>query len=375
MMDRMYKGLLWCFIFKALSDTAAGGVFFYHADHLGFPQVATNEFGSVLEVNTYAAFGEKSQGESRYSFAGNERDMEAGFDYLGARYYDPSLCRFASVDPIQQMVGSASNTTAQTLQDTLLQEPHRWNNYSYAGNDPVNSIDYNGLFQAKWQGRQFNEPVRKIIDYQEANVSSVIRGQVPSTSVSLGRHVEEYLALKVDPPVMELLNKGQISFTSSGPQSATALLVGDLAKLKETYQGGVEGNALKFDAEITGLLGHIVNYFDLETFRVDIEQRRFTAGKELEILVQISGWTSEGKLGPIPLGTRPITDLYVSISGDPEGGYQGVVYVLRPEDISSRNQDLLRKIHRGRDPWGFFRRNSGIAFQDKGLIEIKIDTR
>jgi RHS repeat-associated protein len=33
-------------------------------------------------------------------FSGKERDTESGLDYFGARYYDHSLYRFLSVDPV-----------------------------------------------------------------------------------------------------------------------------------------------------------------------------------------------------------------------------------------------------------------------------------
>src|SRR5437867_13153424 len=46
----------------------------------------------------------------------------AGRDYMLARYYSSSLGRFMAVDPGD---------------DTLLENPQRWNAYEYAANNPL----------------------------------------------------------------------------------------------------------------------------------------------------------------------------------------------------------------------------------------------
>lgn len=50
-------------------------------------------------------------------FTGHERDSES-LDYMNARYYDPNLGRFLSVDPVLD-------------QKKALKEPQRWNRYAY----------------------------------------------------------------------------------------------------------------------------------------------------------------------------------------------------------------------------------------------------
>lgn len=56
---------------------------------------------------------------------GYEDDGPAGSQLLGARYYDPTLGRFLSPDPIGHAGGL--------------------NLYGYCGNDPVNKVDPSGL--------------------------------------------------------------------------------------------------------------------------------------------------------------------------------------------------------------------------------------
>jgi RHS repeat-associated protein len=63
---------------------------------------------------------------------GYEREADSGLMHLGFRYYDPSLGRFISQDPI----GDGDN----------------W--YIYAGNDPVNYVDPLGLARVEVRFKQ-----------------------------------------------------------------------------------------------------------------------------------------------------------------------------------------------------------------------------
>lgn len=70
----------------------------------------------------YAEAVVKESDTNPYRYAGEYYDIETGFIYLRARYYDPSDCRFVSEDPICDGVN--------------------W--YVYCAGDPVNFIDPNG---------------------------------------------------------------------------------------------------------------------------------------------------------------------------------------------------------------------------------------
>jgi len=67
-----------------------------------------------------------SYAKKRYRFCGKEKDEESGLYYYEARYYSPWTCRFISVDPL---AGEYPFYTA----------------YKYAGNQPINFIDLDGL--------------------------------------------------------------------------------------------------------------------------------------------------------------------------------------------------------------------------------------
>src|SRR5579863_9671545 len=64
-------------------------------------------------------------------FTGKERDPESGLDNFGARFMASSMGRFMSPDP--------ENAGAELL------APQSWNAYAYVDNDPLNSIDPDGL--------------------------------------------------------------------------------------------------------------------------------------------------------------------------------------------------------------------------------------
>ena len=71
-----------------------------------------------------------SSGDARYKFTSKERDVETGYDYFGARYYDSRIGRWMSVDPLAEKYAECSP-------------------YNYVKNDPINSFDPNGLEERK----------------------------------------------------------------------------------------------------------------------------------------------------------------------------------------------------------------------------------
>ncbi|MBQ7875832.1 MAG: RHS repeat-associated core domain-containing protein, partial [Clostridia bacterium] len=81
----------------------------------------------------YSPFGELWQGEREsdtnpFRYAGEYLDKETGNIYLRARYYDPSIGRFISVDPIK--------------------DGTNW--YVYCSNNPIAFVDPSGLVVTQW---------------------------------------------------------------------------------------------------------------------------------------------------------------------------------------------------------------------------------
>lgn len=101
--------------------------------HLGSVRAVVNETGDETESNFYYPFGAQyfiSSSEKeiqRNRFNGKEFDHFHGlneYDY-GARWYDPILARFTTVDPLCEKYYSISP-------------------YAYCANNPVNAVDPDG---------------------------------------------------------------------------------------------------------------------------------------------------------------------------------------------------------------------------------------
>jgi len=110
-----------------------GGVYyFYLTDHLGNNRVVANSSGAMIQKTHYYPFGmafaeSTDQGKQPYKYNGKEFDQMHGlnlYDY-SARYMEPALGRFTTVDPLAEKYYSVSP-------------------YVYCANSPINAIDPEG---------------------------------------------------------------------------------------------------------------------------------------------------------------------------------------------------------------------------------------
>ena len=114
-------------------------ILFYHSDHLGSSSVVTDLSGDVVESTEFYPFGRprhehKNGFDADYKYTGKELDNETGLMYYEARYLDAVTGRFVSVDPLAVAPPSAA-----------LLNPQFIHSYSYAGNNPINYMDPDGL--------------------------------------------------------------------------------------------------------------------------------------------------------------------------------------------------------------------------------------
>ncbi len=104
-------------------------LYYYHNDHLGTPQILTNDSGAVSWKAAYAAFGEAEiqveAVENLFRFPGQYYDPETGLHYNWNRYYDPKTGRYLTPDPIGLEGGI--------------------NLFLYGTNNPVIESDFEGL--------------------------------------------------------------------------------------------------------------------------------------------------------------------------------------------------------------------------------------
>ena len=83
---------------------AAGNIRTFSNDHLGSTSIIADWTGDVLSTTSHLPFGaiEKETGpeDDPYKFTGKELEREFGLYYFGARYLNPHLGRWMSVDPL-----------------------------------------------------------------------------------------------------------------------------------------------------------------------------------------------------------------------------------------------------------------------------------
>lgn len=137
-------------ITNVLPAQAAPGdetIYYLLTDHLGSVDVVLDEDGEVVERRDYLPYGVgrvsetmSNTTETDYKFTGKELDGETDLYHYEARYYDPLIGRFASVDPLVLDEAQSSSTK---LVD-ILDNPQLLNAYSYAANNPVNRVDPTG---------------------------------------------------------------------------------------------------------------------------------------------------------------------------------------------------------------------------------------
>lgn len=125
--------LLLYFVMSLGVASASETITYFHNDISGSPAVATDASGSVVWKENYRPYGDKlnnqsASGNNKLWFAGKPYDRSTGLSYMGARYYDPVLGRFMSVDP----------------KDFDPNNIHSFNRYTYANNNPYKFVDPDG---------------------------------------------------------------------------------------------------------------------------------------------------------------------------------------------------------------------------------------
>jgi RHS repeat-associated protein len=117
---------------KDATNGSTHTITYVHTDALGSPVAQTNASKTVVGKSNYLPYGGlySSSGtgnKAGIGYAGQSMDP-TGFVYMRARYYDPQLHRFLSMDPVDVDANSALN----------------FNRYSYAANSPYAKYDPSG---------------------------------------------------------------------------------------------------------------------------------------------------------------------------------------------------------------------------------------
>ena len=145
--------------------------FYYHPDHLCSSSYITNLDGEVAQHIEYVPFGEvfieerNNTWNTPYLFNAKEFDEETGMYYYGARYYEPRLSLWMSVDPLQEKYPNIST-------------------YCYAANNPIKFIDSDGrkLLFASGTTKAFKQKFRAAIMYLHEHNADGIIAQIDKSS-------------------------------------------------------------------------------------------------------------------------------------------------------------------------------------------------
>ena len=131
----MKKGLWWLVLplfMLALNILYAqpGKVTYVYTDPQGTPLAEADASGNITATFDYKPYGGQALGglAAGPGYTGHVNDPDTGFVYMQARYYDPLVGRFISVDPVSPSLGNIFN----------------FGRYGYAFNNPVINLDPDG---------------------------------------------------------------------------------------------------------------------------------------------------------------------------------------------------------------------------------------
>jgi len=152
---------------EPLAKLENGVATYYSVDGLGSIMASTDAYGNVLNTTSYDPWGITSLSSQSPLFGFTGRETAGGLWHYRARYYDPSIGRFLSEDPLSGYLRVSTPSIYTYLVDVRnlfrrsndnqadtiyllggLREPVLWGIYSYVDGDPVNRSDPLGL---AWQ--------------------------------------------------------------------------------------------------------------------------------------------------------------------------------------------------------------------------------
>jgi len=107
----------------------AGTHHYYYTDPQGTVLAKADASGTIVATYDYAPYGtavaSMSPAPNGPGYTGHVNDPDTGLVYMQARYYDPAVGRFLSVDPVSAVA--------------------KFSRYTYASNNPITNIDPDGM--------------------------------------------------------------------------------------------------------------------------------------------------------------------------------------------------------------------------------------
>ena len=148
--------------------------FYYHPDHLGSSSYITNLDGEVVQHIEYVPFGEvfieerNNTWNTPYLFNAKEYDEETGMYYYGARYYEPRISLWMSVDPLLVFDPQNEENYIEGQHNGGVFNSYNLNPYSYCYQNPIIITDPNG------KQNYFQDGINKIRGIVQNTVSKTV---------------------------------------------------------------------------------------------------------------------------------------------------------------------------------------------------------
>ncbi len=191
--------------------------FYYHPDHLGSSSYITNLEGEVVQHIEYVPFGEVFVEERNniwntpYLFNAKEFDEETGLYYYGARYYDPRINLWISVDPLAEKFSNVSG-------------------YVYSFNNPIIFIDPNG------ESPKASELIKQLGINLSPFAAGYIDGVVGASPLGIIQFTFDYTT---DRDLRNEINEG-VKILVNDPIGSIKTIVGEKI---DAYEAVLNGNA------------------------------------------------------------------------------------------------------------------------------------
>jgi RHS repeat-associated protein len=179
----------------------------------------------VVWEGIYKPFGEakvhpKSSVTNNFRFPGQYYDQETGLHYNYHRYYDPRTGRYLTVDPSRFM--QPIGTDIPYLFPLFLTEPQKLIPYAYVQQNPINSIDIQGLVQGDCENGSNRDCIEECLDEYYGPLGSVAK------SLSFVGAASAFVNLATS----GALAGGEKVFTRAGDRAVTTSGRGGFAYIK-----------------------------------------------------------------------------------------------------------------------------------------------
>lgn len=138
-------------------------VTYYYTDPQGTLIATADATGNVIGASDYRPYGTQALGapEQGPGYTGHVNDADSGLTYMQARYYDPSIGRFLSVDPKAPQSGDLASVSR----------------FAYANDNPIGNMDPDGrqsipleAYSRYWS----NAPANQLSTLQNGNAAFAV---------------------------------------------------------------------------------------------------------------------------------------------------------------------------------------------------------